>query len=96
MEASDEDNKTPQARRDSLPRPMARLLFWPTLLWNMLLGRVLRVRHWWDRVDDHVILGALPLSRDVPRLAAEGVRAVVNTCEEYAGPVDAYARAGIE
>lgn len=61
----------------------------------MLLGRWLRVRHWWDRIDDHVILGALPFARDVPRLAAEGVRAAVNTCEEYAGPLAAYAAAGI-
>lgn len=79
-----------------MPRPIARLLFWPTLLWNMLLGRVLGVRNWWDRVDEHVILGALPLRRDVPRMAADGVKAVVNTCEEYAGPVAEYAAAGIE
>jgi atypical dual specificity phosphatase len=78
-----------------LPRPLSRLLFYPTLLWNMLLGRWLGVRHWWDRIDDHVILGALPFASDVPKLAAEGVRAVVNTCEEYAGPVEQYAAAGI-
>jgi len=29
-------------------------------------------------------------------LKAEGIGAVVNTCQEYAGPVDAYERAGIE
>ena len=79
-----------------MPRFLARLLFVPTLLWNLLLGRVLRVRNWWDRVDEHVILGALPFAADVPKLAAEGVRAVVNTCEEYAGPVVAYEAAGIE
>ena len=79
-----------------MPRIVARLLFFPTLLWNMLLGRVLGVRRWWDRVDPNIVLGALPLQRDVPRLAAEGVRAVVNTCEEYAGPTAAYSAAGIE
>ena len=79
-----------------MPRFLARLLFVPTLLWNLLLGRVLRVRNWWDRVDEHVILGALPFAADVPKLAAEGVRAVVNTCEEFAGPVAEYAAAGIE
>ena len=79
----------------NLPRPLSRLLFFPTLFWNILLGRWLRVRHWWDRIDEHVILGALPFTRDVPRLAAEGVRATVNTCEEYAGPVAAYDAAGI-
>lgn len=71
-------------------------MFWPTLIWNVLLGRVLGVRNWWDRVDDCVILGAMPFRRDVPHLADAGVRGVVNTCQEYAGPVAEYAAAGIE
>ena len=62
----------------------------------MLLGRWLKKRNWWDRIDPQVILGALPLAKDVPYLAAEGVRAVVNTCEEYRGPVAAYKKYGIE
>ena len=73
----------------------ARLLFWPTLAWNVLLGRVLRLRAWWSHVDDGTILGALPFSSDVASLQAEGVRAVVNMCEEYAGPEEVYERAGI-
>lgn len=72
------------------------IVFLPTLAWNVLLGRVLRVRRWWDRVDDHVVIGALPFPRDVRRLADEGVRGVINTCREYAGPSKAYAEAGIE
>lgn len=72
------------------------LVFLPTLAWNVLLGRILKLRHWWDRVDEHVVLGALPFARDVPRLAEIGVRGVVNTCAEYAGPQEAYRRAGIE
>lgn len=78
-----------------MKRVVARSLFYPTLGWNVLLGRVLRVRRWWDRVDEHLILGALPFSHDVPALAAEGVRGVINTCEEYAGPEKAYERSGI-
>ncbi len=42
-----------------MKRWMARSLFWPTLMQNYVLGRVLRVRNWWDRVDEHVIIGAL-------------------------------------
>ena len=61
----------------------------------MLLGRILRVRRWWDRIDPHVIVGAYPFARDIPGLYAEGVRAVVNTCEEYAGPEQQYERFGI-
>ncbi|MDP6444747.1 MAG: phosphatidylglycerophosphatase and protein-tyrosine phosphatase 1 family protein [Pirellulaceae bacterium] len=74
----------------------ARAVFFPTLCWNALLGRWLGARRWWDRVDDHVLIGALPFASDVPRLREEGVRAVVNTCEEYGGPVAAYDRAEIE
>ncbi len=68
----------------------ARTIFYPTLVWNMLLGRWLKVRNWWDPIDTHVIVGAFPFARDVPRMAKEGVAAVVNTCEEYPGPVDEY------
>lgn len=68
----------------------ARLIFYPTLWWNMLLGRCLKVRNWWDEVDSDVIIGAFPFARDVKRMASEGVGAVVNTCEEYGGPVDQY------
>ncbi|MHB0957279.1 MAG: dual specificity protein phosphatase family protein [Pirellulaceae bacterium] len=76
-------------------RLAARVLFLPTLGWNFLLGRILGVRHWWDAIDEHVFMGALPFRRDVAALQQLGVGAVVNTCEEYAGPVASYNRAGI-
>lgn len=82
-------------RPPMLERIKARILFLPTLFWNMLLGRWLKVRNWSDRIDPSLILGALPLESDVPGLAEQGVTAVVNTCEEYAGPVDAYEKHGI-
>ncbi len=75
---------------------LSRSLFWPTFGWNALLGRWLKRRQWWNRVDDHILLGAMPLRSDVPRLAAEGVTAVVNMCKEYPGPVDLYKKHGIE
>ena len=71
------------------------LVFWPTLLWNVLLGRVLRVRRWWDRIDEHIVLGALPFPSDVPKLAQLGVTGVINTCREYPGPLQAYQKHGI-
>ncbi|MDA7978491.1 MAG: dual specificity protein phosphatase family protein [Pirellulales bacterium] len=74
----------------------ARLVFYPTLAWNFLLARILRVRRWWDRVDPLVIVGAYPFARDVAELHAAGVRAVVNTCEEYNGPVAEYQQLQIE
>ena len=77
-------------------RLYAKTVFYPTLAWNMLLGRVLKLRNWWDSIDPHVILGAYPFARDVDAMHAVGVRAVVNTCEEYCGPIDQYQRRGIE
>jgi atypical dual specificity phosphatase len=74
---------------------IARILFYPTLAWNLFLHRVLPHRRWWDRVDEHVLTGALPFATDAHALHAEGVRAVVNTCEEYAGPEEAYRELGI-
>ena len=50
---------------------IAHFLFLPSLAWNMLLGRVLRIRHWWDPIDDHVILGARPFARDTRRAVRE-------------------------
>jgi atypical dual specificity phosphatase len=75
---------------------LARAAFLPTLLWNILLCRVLRRANWWDVVDEGLIVGALPLRSDVAKLSANGVRAVVNMCQEYAGPTSAYAQWGIE
>ena len=80
----------------SLHRIYARTVFYPTLAWNALLGRYLGVRRWWDRIDPHVIVGAFPFARDVAAMHATGVKAVVNTCEEYAGPLQAYKEFGIE
>lgn len=62
----------------------------------MALGRWLKVRNWWDEVDDDIVLGAFPFASDVDELAKIGVKAVVNTCEEYAGPVEEYEKHGIE
>jgi atypical dual specificity phosphatase len=77
-------------------RLYAKVVFYPTLAWNVLLGRILHVRRWWDRIDPHVIVGAYPFARDVPKMYEDGVRAVVNTCEEYEGPKAEYERLGIE
>jgi atypical dual specificity phosphatase len=76
-------------------RFMARVLFLPTLCWNVLLGRLIRVRNWWDPVDDQVLMGGLPFVWDVAALKREGVIGVVNMCAEYRGPRAAYRRAGI-
>jgi atypical dual specificity phosphatase len=77
-------------------RLSVRVLFYPTLWWNRLLNGLDPQRHWWDWIDDAVLLGALPGKRDVPALKDLGIAAVVNTCEEYPGPLGAYRKHGIE
>ena len=79
-----------------MSRFFARLFFFPTLAWNLFSAKFRRDWRWWTRIDDHLLLGAFPFASTVPELAAEGVRAVVNTCEEYAGPTEAYEKAHIE
>lgn len=79
-----------------MSRLYATSVFYPTLGWNFAMARLLKVRRWWDRIDPHVIVGAYPFARDIDGLYQEGVRGVVNTCEEYAGPQAEYDRLGIE
>ena len=51
-------------------RLAARVLFLPTLGWNLLLGRVLRVRHWWDAIDDACLHGRTAVAPRRPRTPA--------------------------
>jgi len=76
-------------------RALARLAYYPSLAWNHLLYWVVPGRRYWDRIDDHVVMGAMPLARHVPDLVALGVRGVVNMCEEYEGPLEAYRSHGV-
>ncbi|MBX3420295.1 MAG: dual specificity protein phosphatase family protein [Pirellulaceae bacterium] len=79
-----------------LTRLLARAVYYPTLWHNIVLGRWLKLRHWWDRVDPHCILGAVPLRGDPQCLSELGVTGVVNMCDEYAGPESEYQRLGIQ
>ncbi len=79
-----------------LRRLVVRALFYPTLWWNRMLHRVLPSRRWWDRIDEHVLLGAMPREHLLPSIYADGVRAVVNMCDECPGLLEPYGRMGIE
>ncbi|AQK87801.1 Dual-specificity protein-like phosphatase 4 [Zea mays] len=61
----------------------ARVLFYPTLLYNVLRNRFDGEFRWWDRIDKYVLLGAVPFSSDVLRLKQLGVRGVVTLNEPY-------------
>uniref|UniRef100_A0A069DWV9 Phosphatidylglycerophosphatase and protein-tyrosine phosphatase 1 n=1 Tax=Panstrongylus megistus TaxID=65343 RepID=A0A069DWV9_9HEMI len=61
----------------------ARLSFYPTLLYNVLMEKVTS-RNWYDRIDDTVILGALPFRSMTEQLITEeNVRGVVSMNEDY-------------
>lgn len=74
----------------------SRLVFWPTWAWNIMLGRILKIRPWWNEIDPRVLLGARPFRSDLETLRDGGVGAIVNTCEEFPGFVPDYRRLGME
>lgn len=62
---------------------LARLLFYPTLAYNVVMEKV-SSRQWFNRVDQTVILGALPFKSMTEELVHnENVRGVVTMNEEY-------------
>ncbi|KAK4774150.1 hypothetical protein SAY87_029169 [Trapa incisa] len=48
----------------------ARILFYPTLLYNVFRNKIEADFRWWDEIDQHLLLGAVPFSRDVPQAEA--------------------------
>uniref|UniRef100_A0A146KY53 Phosphatidylglycerophosphatase and protein-tyrosine phosphatase 1 n=1 Tax=Lygus hesperus TaxID=30085 RepID=A0A146KY53_LYGHE len=61
----------------------ARLSFYPTLFYNLFMEKV-SSRRWYDRIDDNVILGALPFKSMTEQLVvSERVRGVVSMNEDY-------------
>lgn len=61
----------------------ARALFYPTLLYNVVRNKMQSEFRWWDRIDEYVLLGAVPFPTDVPRLKALDVGGVVTLNEPY-------------
>ncbi|MBA0685808.1 hypothetical protein Goari_013454 [Gossypium aridum] len=61
----------------------ARALFYPTLLYNLVRNKIQSEFRWWDRVDEFILLGAVPFPADVPRLKDLGVYGVVTLNEPY-------------
>ncbi|XP_012059355.1 PREDICTED: phosphatidylglycerophosphatase and protein-tyrosine phosphatase 1 [Atta cephalotes] len=61
----------------------ARVTFYPTLLYNIVMEKI-TTRNWYDRIDESVILGALPLRRTTKQLIDdENIKAVVSMNEDY-------------
>uniref|UniRef100_A0ACD5X9N1 Uncharacterized protein n=1 Tax=Avena sativa TaxID=4498 RepID=A0ACD5X9N1_AVESA len=78
----------------------ARVLFYPSLAYNLARNHISPGRfHWWDRIDStNILLGAVPFPSDVPRLRELGVRAVVTLTKAYERLVPAalYAEHGMD
>ncbi|KAL5572519.1 hypothetical protein UlMin_022116 [Ulmus minor] len=76
----------------------ARILFYPTLLYNVLRNKMEAEFRWWDEVDQFILLGAVPFPKDVPRLKRLGVGGVITLNEPYETlvPTSLYLAHGIE
>ncbi|KAA8534900.1 hypothetical protein F0562_029884 [Nyssa sinensis] len=61
----------------------ARILFYPTLLYNVFRNKIQAEFRWWDEVDQFLLLGAVPFPKDVPRLKRLGVGGVITLNEPY-------------
>ncbi|KAF8732905.1 hypothetical protein HU200_015255 [Digitaria exilis] len=61
----------------------ARVLFYPTLLYNVVRSKAQAEFRWWDEVDQFILLGAVPFRRDVPRLQRLGVHGVITLNEPF-------------
>ncbi|XP_067123122.1 phosphatidylglycerophosphatase and protein-tyrosine phosphatase 1 [Centruroides vittatus] len=61
----------------------ARATFYPTLFYNVMMERCTS-RRWYDRIDETVILGALPFRKFTPQLLEnENVKGVVSMNEDF-------------
>ncbi|GAV62159.1 DSPc domain-containing protein [Cephalotus follicularis] len=76
----------------------ARILFYPTLLYNVFRNKIQAEFRWWDQVDQFLLLGAVPFPKDVPRLKQLGVGGVITLNEPYETlvPTSLYHDHGIE
>ncbi|KAG6554723.1 hypothetical protein Mapa_003742 [Marchantia paleacea] len=76
----------------------ARVLFYPTLLYNVVRNKLQSEFRWWDQIHQYLLLGAVPFPGDVPRLKSQGVRGVVTLNESYETlvPTSLYQKHGID
>ncbi|GKB89906.1 putative dual specificity protein phosphatase DSP8 [Tanacetum coccineum] len=61
----------------------ARILFYPTLFYNVCRNKMQSEFRWWDHIDEFLLLGAVPFPKDVPRLKELGVGGVITLNESY-------------
>ena len=71
-------------------RLYAAAVYYPSFFWNVWNGRLLKRWQWWTEIDQDVVLGAVPFRRDIGKMVQLGVKAIVNTCEEFPGHTQLY------
>ena len=60
----------------------ARIVYYPTLFYGIL--RQTKSRHWYDRIDNRVVLGALPLHKKAKEIVdKENIGGVITLNEDY-------------
>ncbi|KAL1825428.1 hypothetical protein ACET3Z_012206 [Daucus carota] len=76
----------------------ARILFYPTLLYNVFRNRIEPEFRWWDEIDQFLLLGAVPFPGDVSKLKLLGVGGVITLNEAYETlvPTELYKARGID
>ncbi|KAG2604255.1 hypothetical protein PVAP13_4NG043300 [Panicum virgatum] len=62
---------------------VARVLFYPTLLYNVVRSKAQAEFRWRDEVDQFILLGAVPFRRDVLRLQKLGVHGVITLNQPF-------------
>ncbi|KAF8102671.1 hypothetical protein N665_0197s0033 [Sinapis alba] len=60
-----------------------RILFYPTLMYNLLRFKLQSQFRWWDQIDEFLLMGAVPFRKDVPRLKQLGVGGVITLNEPF-------------
>ncbi|KAL0337334.1 UNVERIFIED_CONTAM: putative dual specificity protein phosphatase DSP8 [Sesamum calycinum] len=84
--SSDKERRLIEVRGDAkraLVGAGARILFYPTLLYNVFRNKIQAEFRWWDQIDQFLLLGAVPFPKDVPRLKQLGVGGVITLNEPY-------------
>ncbi|GJM24915.1 MAG: phosphatase [Phycisphaerae bacterium] len=69
---------------DALLRLFAKLMYYPSLGYHDMMC-VIGGWHRWDWIDDSVLLGRIPRKREINELRHEGIGAIINMCDEFAG-----------
>ncbi|XP_010451315.1 PREDICTED: putative dual specificity protein phosphatase DSP8 [Camelina sativa] len=60
-----------------------RILFYPTLVYNLVRFKLQSQFRWWDQIDEYLLMGAVPFRKDVPRLKQLGVGGVITLNEPF-------------